>query len=105
MINGHYGERDTHIASRGRAEADGEPRRLYVTFVLRREWAHYAIDFYTPAVLLVALSWVSFWLDPSQIAARVTLGIYNVPLANHDCRLSSPTKHVSSDPIALALSR
>ena len=46
-----------------------------MTFVLRREWAHYAIDFYTPAVLLVALSWVSFWLDPSQIAARVTLGI------------------------------
>ena len=35
----------------------------------------YMLDYYLPSTLLVAMSWVSFWLDPSAaIPGRTTLG-------------------------------
>lgn len=48
--------------------------RLYVSFTIQRESGHYVIDYYIPGILLVFLSWISFWLEPSQIPGRVTLG-------------------------------
>ena len=32
------------------------------------------MDYYIPSILLVSMSWVSFWLEPSAIPGRTTLG-------------------------------
>ncbi len=47
---------------------------LVAEFTLQRQLAHYLLDYYIPSVLLVVMSWVSFWLHPSAIPGRVTLG-------------------------------
>ncbi len=47
---------------------------LVVGFSLTRQIGHYILDYYVPSVLLVIMSWVSFWLHPSAIPGRTTLG-------------------------------
>lgn len=32
------------------------------------------MDYYVPSILLVVVSWVSFWLDPNAVPGRTTLG-------------------------------
>ena len=39
--------------------------------------SQYIMDFYIPSSLLVAMSWVSFWLEPSAVPGRTTLGNKN----------------------------
>jgi uncharacterized protein YqfA (UPF0365 family) len=36
------------------------------------------IQFYIPSVLIVLLSWVSFWLTIDAVPARISLGILTV---------------------------
>ena len=36
--------------------------------------SQYYLDYYIPSILLVSMSWVSFWLEPSAIPGRTTLG-------------------------------
>ena len=38
------------------------------------ETEQYYLDYYIPSILLVSMSWVSFWLEPSAIPGRTTLG-------------------------------
>ena len=40
-----------------------------------RQFGYYLIQVYVPSILIVMLSWVSFWLDPSAVPARISLGI------------------------------
>ncbi|XP_075912689.1 glycine receptor subunit alpha-1-like [Petromyzon marinus] len=47
-------------------------------FLLRREMGFYLIQLYTPSVLIVIISWMSFWIDMSLTPARVGLGITTV---------------------------
>ncbi|XP_041359695.1 glycine receptor subunit alpha-3-like [Gigantopelta aegis] len=47
-------------------------------FVLKRDVGFYIIQIYVPSVLIVVLSWVSFWLDIEAIPARITLGVLTV---------------------------
>lgn len=47
---------------------------LTVKFELAREVGHYIMDYYVPSILLVVVSWVSFWLDPNAVPGRTTLG-------------------------------
>ncbi|TRY68500.1 hypothetical protein TCAL_11275 [Tigriopus californicus] len=47
---------------------------IQVSFVLQRQVGHYFLDYYIPSILLVAMSWVAFWLDPSAVPGRTTLG-------------------------------
>eukprot|EP00095_Tigriopus_kingsejongensis_P005391 snap_masked-scaffold770_size100439-processed-gene-0.9 protein:Tk05391 transcript:snap_masked-scaffold770_size100439-processed-gene-0.9-mRNA-1 annotation:"glycine receptor subunit alphaz1-like" len=47
--------------------------RIQVNFVLQRQVGHYFLDYYIPSILLVAMSWVSFWLHPSAVPGRTTL--------------------------------
>ena len=39
-------------------------------FLLKRDIGYYVIQVYVPSVLIVILSWVSFWLDVEAIPAR-----------------------------------
>ncbi|EEB15269.1 Acetylcholine receptor protein subunit delta precursor, putative [Pediculus humanus corporis] len=52
----------------------GNYSSLTVKFQLEREIGHYIMDFYVPSILLVVVSWVSFWLDPNAVPGRTTLG-------------------------------
>jgi hypothetical protein len=43
-----------------------------------RQFAYYAANIYIPLVMLVLISWVSFWFDVTAIEARVTLGVTTI---------------------------
>ncbi|XP_058788992.1 gamma-aminobutyric acid receptor alpha-like isoform X2 [Phymastichus coffea] len=47
---------------------------LLVSFHLKRHMGNFLIQVYGPCVLLVVLSWVSFWLNREATADRVSLG-------------------------------
>lgn len=55
---------------------------LLVYFHLQRHMGNFLIQVYGPCVLLVVLSWVSFWLNREATADRVSLGkrSYSLPL-------------------------
>uniref|UniRef100_UPI00358EF523 glycine receptor subunit alpha-2-like isoform X1 n=2 Tax=Myxine glutinosa TaxID=7769 RepID=UPI00358EF523 len=45
---------------------------------LKREMGYYLIQLYIPCILIVILSWVSFWIHHDSAPARVALGITTV---------------------------
>ncbi|XP_046585185.1 glycine receptor subunit alpha-4-like isoform X3 [Haliotis rubra] len=47
-------------------------------FHLTRLFGYYIAQVYLPSVLIVMLSWVSFWIDIDAIPARVSLGLLTV---------------------------
>ncbi|XP_041357673.1 glycine receptor subunit alphaZ1-like [Gigantopelta aegis] len=47
-------------------------------FYLQRSIGFYMIQIYIPSVLIVLLSWVSFWLNVDAVPARISLGILTV---------------------------
>ena len=50
-----------------------------VIFMLRRQVGFYLMGVYAPTLLIVVLSWLSFWINPDASAARVPLGTANTP--------------------------
>ncbi|XP_063231516.1 pH-sensitive chloride channel 2-like [Bacillus rossius redtenbacheri] len=52
----------------------GNYSSLEVQFHLAREVGHYIMDYFMPSILLVVVSWVSFWLDPNAVPGRTVLG-------------------------------
>ncbi|CAJ0959625.1 unnamed protein product [Ranitomeya imitator] len=51
----------------------GQFPRLTLRFQLKRNRGMYIIQSYVPSILLVAMSWVSFWISQSAVPARVSL--------------------------------
>lgn len=51
---------------------------LKVIFQLNRNIGYYMVQVYVPSILIVALSWVSFWLNTDAIPARISLGVLTV---------------------------
>ena len=49
---------------------------LQVSFNLRRKQGYFLIQVYLPCILIVVLSWVSFWLNREATSDRVNLGKY-----------------------------
>ncbi|XP_078575169.1 gamma-aminobutyric acid receptor subunit beta-1-like [Branchiostoma floridae x Branchiostoma japonicum] len=56
----------------------GEYPRLTFSFRLHRNVVFIILQTYLPAILLVISSWVSFFINPEAVPARVTLGITTV---------------------------
>ncbi|KAM3922508.1 gamma-aminobutyric acid receptor subunit delta [Leptodactylus fuscus] len=56
----------------------GQFPRLTLHFQLKRNRGMYIIQSYVPSILLVVMSWVSFWISQSAVPARVSLGITTV---------------------------
>ncbi|KAG0423962.1 hypothetical protein HPB47_000284, partial [Ixodes persulcatus] len=48
---------------------------LQLTFTLKRRLGYYMFHTYIPTCLIVIMSWVSFWIKPEAVPARVTLGV------------------------------
>ncbi|XP_005993470.1 gamma-aminobutyric acid receptor subunit rho-3 [Latimeria chalumnae] len=52
--------------------------RLFIKFILKRHIFFFVLQTYFPAMIMVMLSWVSFWIDRRAVPARVSLGITTV---------------------------
>ena len=48
---------------------------LVAEFHLHRSIGYHLIQSYLPSILIVGISWVSFWMDIDCVPARVTLGV------------------------------
>ena len=48
---------------------------LVAEFHLHRSIGFHLIQSYLPSILIVSISWVSFWMDVDCVPARVTLGV------------------------------
>ena len=51
---------------------------LMATFNLKREFGYYLLQAYIPSILIVIISWVSFWIHKSAVPARISLGVTTV---------------------------
>lgn len=49
---------------------------IQVKFKVKREVGFYLFQIYTPSLLIVSLSWFTFWIDPQNSPARVGVGIF-----------------------------
>ncbi|KAJ8298416.1 hypothetical protein KUTeg_024947 [Tegillarca granosa] len=45
---------------------------------LQRNKGYYVVQIFIPSILIVSLSWVSFWLDIDAVPARISLGVLTV---------------------------
>lgn len=59
--------------------ATGIYQRLSLSFKLQRNIGYFVFQTYLPSILIVMLSWVSFWINHEATSARVALG----KLVNH----------------------
>ncbi|XP_064638049.1 glycine receptor subunit alpha-2-like isoform X2 [Lineus longissimus] len=51
---------------------------IAVMFTLYRRMGYYMIQTYIPTMLIVILSWISFWLDVNATPARISVGLLTV---------------------------
>ena len=51
---------------------------MIVTFTFSRRIGYYLINFYVPCIIMVVMSWISFWMDRECIGDRIALGITTV---------------------------
>ena len=58
--------------------ATGTYQRLSLLFSLKRNIGYFIFQTYLPSILIVMLSWVSFWINHEATSARVALGITTV---------------------------
>jgi len=54
--------------------ATGIYQRLSLSFKLQRNIGYFIFQTYLPSILIVMLSWVSFWINHEATSARVALG-------------------------------
>ena len=51
---------------------------LEIRFILQRDIGFFLIQVYVPSMLIVILSWVSFWINVEASPARVSIGLLTV---------------------------
>ncbi|XP_068713147.1 gamma-aminobutyric acid receptor subunit beta-like, partial [Montipora foliosa] len=56
----------------------GNFTQLVIRFSFKRRIGYYVIQVYLPASLMVAISWIVFWLDQDDMGGRVGLGITTI---------------------------
>ncbi|KFU91463.1 Gamma-aminobutyric acid receptor subunit pi, partial [Chaetura pelagica] len=56
----------------------GHYPKLVFHFELKRNILYFILETYVPSSLLVALSWVSFWISQSSVPARICIGVTTV---------------------------
>lgn len=69
---------DVKISNKTEKLSSGEYSRLTSYFLFKRNIGFYIIQIYLPSVLIVVISWVSFWLSRDATPARVALGVTTV---------------------------
>uniref|UniRef100_W5NE11 Glycine receptor, alpha 4a n=1 Tax=Lepisosteus oculatus TaxID=7918 RepID=W5NE11_LEPOC len=71
-------EKDLGYCTKYYNTAEGKFTCIEVKFHLERQMGYYLIQMYIPSLLIVILSWVSFWINMDAAPARVGLGITTV---------------------------
>jgi len=71
LISSPTGNETTHLNH-------GSHSTLLVSFHLQRHMGDFVIQVYGPCILLVVISWVSFWLNREATSDRISLGITTV---------------------------
>lgn len=61
---------------------------IEVVFTLKRRLGYYMFHTYIPTCLIVIMSWISFWIKPEAVPARVTLCVTSL--------LTLSTQHAQS---------
>jgi hypothetical protein len=56
---------------------------IVATFHLSRSLGYHLVQSYLPTILMVFISWVSFWMDVNSVPGRVTLGITTLLTVSH----------------------
>ena len=51
---------------------------LQANFHLTRSIGYYIVQMYIPTILIVVLSWLSFWLNVGSVPGRISLGVLTV---------------------------
>lgn len=59
----------------------GPYSKLVVSFHFKRLMGSFIIEVYAPSILLVVMSWVSFWINREATADRISLGQWTI--SNH----------------------
>lgn len=49
--------------------------QLKLTFIFKRKFGFYMMQAYFPTTLTVIASWITFYLEPKALSARITLGV------------------------------
>ncbi|XP_037087889.1 LOW QUALITY PROTEIN: glycine receptor subunit alphaZ1-like [Pollicipes pollicipes] len=68
--------------------ATGSFTCVEVVFTFKRRLGYYLFHTYIPTCLIVIMSWISFWIRPEAVPARVTLGVTSL--------LTLSTQHANS---------
>lgn len=51
---------------------------ITVTYFFKRRLGYYLIQIYLPCIFVVALSWIVFWMDKTDMGNRMALGITTI---------------------------
>ncbi|XP_025088017.1 LOW QUALITY PROTEIN: glycine receptor subunit alpha-2-like [Pomacea canaliculata] len=51
---------------------------IMATFMLKRHVGYFLVHMFLPSVLVVILSWVSFWIDSAATPRRITIGVMSI---------------------------
>ena len=72
---------------------------LVAQFHLKRSISFHLIQNYLPSILIVAVSWVSFWMDIESVPGRISLGVITLlAVSNQATGTSVPqTSYVKVD--------
>ncbi|RZC39752.1 cys-loop ligand-gated ion channel subunit, partial [Asbolus verrucosus] len=74
LLTGTWTEENEVPASFSKGAFVGNFSQLVFRFKLTREVGYYIMDYFLPSILLVVISWVTFWLQADAAPPRVTLG-------------------------------
>ncbi|VDO48093.1 unnamed protein product [Onchocerca flexuosa] len=61
----------------------GSYSRLRAQFLFERQSSFYMIQIYIPAILVVFISWVSFWINPESAPSRTVIGTLTILSETH----------------------
>ena len=59
-------------------KSTGSYSTLIISFNFKRRIGYYVIQVFFPDILVVAISWIVFWLDQDDMGGRVGLGITTI---------------------------
>lgn len=65
---------DTETLTKYEVYADGSHTKLVARFWFKRRLGYALLQIYIPTIMLVVLSWFSFWIPEESVPARVALG-------------------------------
>nr|XP_042900427.1 glycine receptor subunit alpha-2-like [Parasteatoda tepidariorum] len=79
---------DTTLGDCTKVYSTGNFTCIEVVFTLKRRLGYYMFHTYIPTCLIVIMSWISFWIKPEAVPARVTLCVTSL--------LTLSTQHAQS---------